>query len=458
MGSCRSASLVAVAVVGAACSGDSAPRWRVSGGFVRDPAGRAAILRGINVSAEHKHPPYFDFQGPDDYARIRRDWGFNAVRFLIEWAAIEPASGGIAAAYLDAVAERMGWARDAGLLVVLDLHQDLYGEGFAGGNGAPRWTCDDARYAAFQPTTPWFLNYLDPNVIACFDGLWSSAELQGHVAAAWRAVAARLAACPNVVGFDPLNEPFWGSHPIDRFEAETLGPFYDAVVASVRAEAPWLAFVEPASSRNVGYPSGLRVASADVVYAPHAYDADAESGGGFDPMHRAGYIANVMALADEARAMGAALWIGEYGGVASAGGIGEYMDAAGDAAGMAAAGGAYWHYGRDSGYGLLDASGAEKPQLVAALVRPYPARVAGDPVSWSWGDGRFTLVYRPDRAISAPTEIMLPSRVFPGGARWECDGCAATTAGDVLAVTSPPEGATATLVVYPLSTTPVTGR
>src|SRR5262249_60890090 len=146
----------------------------------------------------------------------------------------------------------------------------LYGEGFGGGNGGRRWTCDEARYAAFQPTTPWFLNYLD--------------------------------------------QPFWGSHPVDRFEADTLGPFYDAVIAAVRAEAPWLAFVEPASSRNVGYPSRLRVASPDAVYAPHAYDAAAESGGGFDPTHPADYIANVMALADEARAMGAALWIGGAGG------------------------------------------------------------------------------------------------------------------------------------------------
>ncbi|HKA87780.1 MAG TPA: hypothetical protein VKE22_08955 [Haliangiales bacterium] len=157
-----------------------------------------------------------------------------------------------------------------------------------------------------------------------------------------------------------------------------------------------------------------------------------------------------MALADEARAMGAALWIGEYGGVASAGGIGAYMDAAGDAAGMVAADGAYWHYGRDDAYGLLDASGAEKPELLSALVRPYPARVAGDPVSWSWEGGAFTLVYRPDRAISAPTQIILPSRVFPRGARWECAGCAATASGDVLEVTTPPAGAIATVVVYPL--------
>ena len=52
------------------------------------------------------------------------------------------------------------------------MHQDVYGEGF-GFDGAPRWTCDAARYAAFVPRTPWFLSTLDPNVMACVvcDGL-----------------------------------------------------------------------------------------------------------------------------------------------------------------------------------------------------------------------------------------------------------------------------------------------
>ena len=27
--------------------------------------------------------------------------------------------------------------------------QDLYGEGFLGGNGAPKWTCDASHYAAW---------------------------------------------------------------------------------------------------------------------------------------------------------------------------------------------------------------------------------------------------------------------------------------------------------------------
>ena len=151
--------------------------WQVSGGFVRAPDGRRAILRGANLAGAHKNAPYFGFHQPADYARVRDDWGMNTIRFLILWAGIEPEKGTYDDAYLDGVVERIGWAKDAGLNVVLDMHQDVYGEGFSG-DGAPRWTCDEARYQAFKPAAQWFLNYLDPNVAACIDGFYASDELQ----------------------------------------------------------------------------------------------------------------------------------------------------------------------------------------------------------------------------------------------------------------------------------------
>ena len=106
--------------------------FSVARGFIRDPQGRAVILRGANVSGRHKEPPYFDFHGADDFARMRRDWGMNSVRFLVSWAALEPVRDAYDDAYLDEVARRVKLATDAGLLVFADLHQDLYGVGFLG--------------------------------------------------------------------------------------------------------------------------------------------------------------------------------------------------------------------------------------------------------------------------------------------------------------------------------------
>lgn len=400
----------------AACADPAAPGFTVRGGFLRDPEGRAVILRGVNLSGRHKAPPYFDYHGPADFVRLRADWGLNAVRFLITWAAVEPEDGRFDDAYLAAVADRLAWADAAGLLVIIDMHQDLYGEGFGPpvGDGAPRWTCADERYQDFTPRSPWFLGYTDENVRACFDRLWS--DRAERLVAAWAHVAERLAAAPAVIGFDIINEPHWGSADIRAFEPDVLTPVYARVIDAVRARAPhWIPFVEPSSARNLGVSFATRLGkvAGPLVYAPHAYDPLAESGTGFDPTRAADLAFNIMSLAEEAHGLlpeGAALVLGEYGGVARLPGIHAYMDTVYDAAGAVAAGSFYWHYGRDDGYGLLDAEGHEKPELMSAIARPYPARIAGDPVSYAYDEEkrRLTVAYHPDRSLDAATVILGP--------------------------------------------------
>ncbi|MBW2535870.1 MAG: hypothetical protein JRI55_30535, partial [Deltaproteobacteria bacterium] len=214
----------------------------------------------------------------------------------------------------------------------------------------------------------------------------------------------------------------------------------------------WVAFLEPSSSRNMGIPTRLsRRPYADVVYAPHSYDAQAEQGSGFAPDRRAAVINNISGLAEEAREMGAALWIGEYGGVASDPGIGAYMDAQYDGAAAVCAGSMYWDYTRDDGYGLLEPSGDEKPALLEVLVRPYPARVAGDPISFEFDEASrtFGLAYRPAREIGAPTEIVVPARVYPSGYRVECGGCRFERAEGRLLLTHPGPAAVETVTLRP---------
>src|SRR5262249_11953961 len=154
-------------------------------GFLRASDGRAAILRGVNVSGAQKVAPYLDEKTPADYERIRSEWGMNAIRFLMTWAAVEPDRGRYDDKYLDGGAERLTWAERSGLSVVLEMHEDIYGEGF-GFDGAPRWTCDQERYAAFMPLSPWFLNALDPNVVACVDDFYAHQDRLQHFVDAWR--------------------------------------------------------------------------------------------------------------------------------------------------------------------------------------------------------------------------------------------------------------------------------
>jgi len=418
------------------------PRFHVAGGFIRDPQGRAVVMRGVNLAGAHKNKPYFGPHTEADFKRIAGPWGMNGLRFLVTWAAIEPEEGKYDDAYLDQVATRMQWAKDAGLLVVLDMHQDLYGEGFPGGDGAPKWTCDASHYAGYVPTDPWFLGYTNAHMMACYDHLWSTPSLQDHLAEAWRRLAARLVSFDNVIGFDPLNEPHWGSAKISSFEPERLQPFYEKVVAAVRKSAPlWLAFTEPSSSRNLGIPTRLTPFTfGDVVYSPHSYDSTAESGGGFNPAGHDQLVSNVAGLMDEANALNAALWIGEYGGNPDKPGIASYMDAEYQGAGQVSAGQMYWADDRSDGYGTLRPDGTEKAALLDVIVRPFPDRVAGDPVTYSFDEpsSTFTFVYKPNGDLAAKTEISVPSRRYPKGYQVECGGCTfEKTASRLRILTSP---------------------
>ncbi|HEY4219771.1 MAG TPA: cellulase family glycosylhydrolase, partial [Myxococcota bacterium] len=226
--------------------------YTVQGGFIRDVDGRAVIMRGVNISGAHKLPPFFDFHQAADYAQVRDDWGLNAVRFLVSWAALEPEPGNYDEQYIGQIKERMQWAKDAGLLVVIDMHQDLYGLGFTVngytiGNGAPAWTCDASHYAAFadayDPSTDWFLDYLNPDMAACYDQFWQSDDLWSHYANAVAHLGKALADNDNVIGVDLMNEPNWGTAEMAKFESQDLQYFYERIIPTIREASPrWLMF------------------------------------------------------------------------------------------------------------------------------------------------------------------------------------------------------------------------
>jgi endoglycosylceramidase len=427
---------LALALLG--CGDNVEQACRTCDGYLRDSEGRVLVMRGVNLAGAHKLAPYTDPFTVDDYARLHA-WGFRSLRFLVTWAAIEPTPGVYDEAYLDWVSERMNWARDAGLSVVLDMHQDVYGEGFGFG-GAPKWTCDQQYYDAFVPNDQWLLNYADPSLLACYDHLWSDADLQAQYAAMWGHVAARFADAPAVIGFDPMNEPHWGTHAVPTFEQEVLQPFYARIVTAVRAHAPqWTLFAEPASSRNLGLATRLAPFDVDnVVYAPHLYDQTAELSGEFDAARRDALLSAAEDLSVDATRLGLPLWIGEYGGIATSPQIGAYMDAAYDGAAAHLAGTMYWAFDRGGGYSMLDDQGEGVPTLLDAIVRPYPERIAGDPTGWDYDESTRTLTvaWRPDPTVHAPTVIVAPARVYPDGVNATCDGCTAVVHGDEIVISS----------------------
>lgn len=96
--------------------------------FITDAQGRALVLHGLNVSNTAKYDPdRVPWVGQTDVERMSRAWGFNFARYLISWDGLEPTKGIIEEAYLDRIATRLDWFAAAGIHVVIDMHQDVYG-------------------------------------------------------------------------------------------------------------------------------------------------------------------------------------------------------------------------------------------------------------------------------------------------------------------------------------------
>jgi hypothetical protein len=252
----------------------SKPSIDVRGSRFVDAHGRHAILRGVNLGGDCKVPwPDGGTDRPSDFsdhrtvsfvgrpfpleeadehlARIAR-WGFNTLRLLTTWEAVEHAGPGqYDEDYLDYFAAIVERARAHGLFVFVDFHQDVWSR-MSGGDGAPGWVFDalgldftqfDAADAAHvmqhrydyaseerrqedrYPMMSWASNYrLAANGIAwtaffageiltpdwTVEGRNIQRFLQDHYLGAMAAVAGRVAHLDNVIGFDTFNEPGLG--------------------------------------------------------------------------------------------------------------------------------------------------------------------------------------------------------------------------------------------------------
>jgi endoglycosylceramidase len=411
---------------GAAGQGGGWPEpgaWRVESRRLLDPYGRQATLHGLNMAGSHKADGGSDYLGgetPEFYQRLH-DAGFRALRFLTTWAAVMPSEGAVDAAYLDALELRLQWAEDAGLVVIVDMHQDLYGEGFtmAGwgysiGDGAPVWSCpNDHQLSAEQST--WFLYYLDPAVAGCFDNFWNNGSTQAYFVQAWAAVAERLGAHPAVIGIDPLNEPGWGSLLNElTYENDDMVPLYGAVVTAVRTARPDLiAFVEPGGRKNVtGTTTMSSLPFGNAVYAPHMYSPTMEAGGQYVPSsHYSAFQDMLTTDRAEADALDSALLVGEWGsGISDEANLALFVGDVSDLLDASAVSWTLWEAGPGGGYCLTSSLDTFKP-WASALATPYPERVNGTGLGYGYdpATGTLTLDFVAGDHAELPTLLAVPT-------------------------------------------------
>lgn len=263
----------------------------------QDQYGRQLILHGLNTSSwaksDPQRQPWID---ESDVERENTEFGFDFVRYLILWDAIEPAKDSFSMEYLDRVEQRVNWYTSRGMYVMLDMHQDLYSIKFDG-DGAPFWACETN---GLQPInlpggTPWWLKNIDPAVVACWTNFWSYSRykyLQDHYVLMWGKVMERFRNNPYVLGYDLMNEPYGGdlikTFITGEFERAQLSAFYSRLIPALRQIDPNKYFIfEPTPAPvTFGAKSNLpKVNDARSItkmgYAPHCYPYDTHEGTGY---------------------------------------------------------------------------------------------------------------------------------------------------------------------------------
>lgn len=406
--------------------------FSVRDGWIVDSHGRVRIFHGANVSGRAKEPPFIPIENLEDLD-VLAGWGWNLVRLVAQWEAIEPKPQRYDKAYLDRLIEITRACHARGLHVIVDLHQDLFARHY-GGDGAPPWALPKDPGGPRFRGRAWFANYfLSRDVIQAQHRFWRDAGgIQDLYLKMLAHVAGRFADVPGVLGYDLMNEPMGAPAAVyfGRFERKTLAAFYRKATAAVRGADPErLVFVEPEPLVGLGHPCFLPAFDEPgLVYAPHLYDAVAILTRKFrGPVSTAPFTAG--GIAAKARRLGMPVLIGEFGVLNGLAGGRAMLASQVERFDAGFFSWAAWHFNpstvdwNDEDASLVTPDGKER-EFVAPLIRPYARAVAGRPYSIHWDPRayRFNFDYLPDPACTAPTEIVIPFRCFRAGASIVVEG------------------------------------
>jgi endoglycosylceramidase len=267
----------------------------------------------------------------------------------------------------------------------------------------------------------WGGGYLsNGNVEAAFDRFWAQgSSVQASYGKLWDMMATRYASRPGVIGFEPINEPGWGSADMNTFEATTLTSFYGTMATRLQASAPdVLVFFDATGLDGVTLSTALGLPSGSgLVFAPHYYQEAALSASTPVP----GRVQSDLHQWQEVGAKWSVpIFLGEFGASNPTPEVASYMSAHYDALDALGMSGTQWEYSVSTEFwngedlSLVAADGTENPQA-QAIVRPYARAVAGTGVTFSFdaSSKTATLTYMP--TAGGVTEVSVPARAYPSG-------------------------------------------
>jgi endoglycosylceramidase len=397
---------------------------RADGAYFRDELGGIVVLRGLNVAGDSKVPP---FRPVDDTHLFDPfpGWGVNVVRLLFTWEAFEGERGVYDETYLAYYEQLVEALAARGVWTIVDIHQDAFSRFTTDGcgEGMPRWAVSSA-VPLEQPDNgkdcaSWGIKMiLDGDTHRCWDDFYAdTGGVRTRYLALLDLLGQRLSRHASVVGYDMLNEP-WGD------EVEQIGPLYEDAARVLRAQHETaILFTSPQALTSAGQDTKLaRPSYGNFAYSPHYYDGVVIQlhtwlGGTLrDPVER---------MVKQAAAWNVPLLVGEFGAPGDGNNVEAYMDAFYmelDSRFVSATQWSYvahWDAERKDGWNTEDFSivGGAQELRKTYQVRPYPARIAGTPLTFSvtrTPAASLEISYRHDPMLGA-TRIFAPTPGFFDG-------------------------------------------
>jgi len=433
-----------------------------------DESDRLVLLRGINAGGRSKFAPYspFDYEeghydeALDRYLDLTQSWGINVLRVPFSWAAAQPTPETWDEEYLSRYDALLDGAWERGMWTIVDFHQDIYAEGFCG-DGFPPWTLEEPPPDPRHDCPNWFLSYVvDPDVRDAFDDFWANERgTMDAFQAMWDVMATRHANRPGVIGFEIINEPGWGTAPLEEWEPNVLTPFYSTMTARIQAIDPdALVFFDATGIDAINASTALERPEGDnLIFAPHFYDSAIFAGG--DELS-ANVLESLRAWDDAGLEWDLPVLLGEFGiqhhHPAAASYARQHYDAL-DTLQMHAA---WWEYSissdiwNDENLSVVDEEGSEYGILLDEIARPSLAALDGQLTSWSWDADRGVLEAQFEANATGQTELSLPARLF-GPETWVgATGEVCVHHADERLLISTPEGGAIHLAVQPTRTSP----
>jgi uncharacterized membrane protein HdeD (DUF308 family) len=264
--------------------------WK-SGSWFRDEEKRFVLFRGVNFGSRSKMPPYLPIAPLDvhDISKLdlkkeiesvkseldlMKNLGFNIIRLLISWKAIEPRpnpnldellpEGRI---YLEYMKEIIDELHARNLYVILDFHQDIANEAY-GGDGFPDWAIvideEHERPMPAKPDKKWQFKYMiNKSLKETLKSFWENdltnldeglknyparthlEKTIGQTVKFFKSLNGGLGH-PAILAVEPFNEPHPSTIPKKDFEVKYLVDYYRNVNSEIeKFDKALFIFIEP---------------------------------------------------------------------------------------------------------------------------------------------------------------------------------------------------------------------